>query len=965
MGVPALFRWLANKYPKIVERVIEEQPVTIQGTEIPVDLSKQNPNGTEFDNLYLDMNGIVHPCCHPENKVAPATENEMMIEIFKYTERIIAMVRPRKLLYLALDGVAPRAKMNQQRSRRFRTAKESREKLEDEERLISDLKASGKVIDPASQPKKEWDSNCITPGTPFMSNLATCLRYWIADKLNTDPGWKNLKVILSDANVPGEGEHKIMDFIRSQRTNPNHDPNTRHVIYGLDADLIMLSLATHEPHFKVLREDVFFNEGIIKGCFVCGQTGHQANQCLGKPKQKQGEFDEKGKVTGIKPYVFLDVQILREYLEIELNVPSIPFPFDLENALDDWVFLCFFVGNDFLPHLPSLEIREGAIDTLTTIWKKILPIAGDYLTKNGRVQLNCVQHLVTELGFIEDDIFRRRRERIPILPVRGVDPNVRAQSNSDLVANRAAVRLANIQVADSLRAELNGQILPSKQKEDSAAGGTKRKADEMSESGLEATDDSQGTESTEKTFESQDTVRLWEPGFKERYYRSKFHVELSDTQFRREVVKNYVEGLCWVLQYYFQGVPSWKWYYPYHYAPFASDFVDIADINIKFDLGKPFKPFEQLMGVLPAASKEHLPKALAQLMIDKESEINDFYPEDFEIDLNGKKFAWQGVALLPFIEESRLLAALEKVYPNLNEEETNRNSNGSEILCFGNKHKLYEELCPLYGKRNSDEPVSLKPESSGKLFGFVSPDPDCIPGSTFYSPLTEHNMPDIVNDKSLSVLYTRPPKIEEWQQKSILLPNVKFSPRVLNTQDHEFVRNGNSKRRDQGGRRGFVYQNNRQDINRSAHERQEYGGSRRNTKQGWYQGPSQQQQYTTSHSGYASHPYDAQRSYSQYYDSNSQYSTYNSNSQSARQAYQSIKGHYDPTNSNSSQYYREGQQTTQANSRWQHPTYPYPQSGDYRNNDVNHNQYGNNQYNSNNPPNRPFTGYPPHQPSRR
>ena len=102
MGVPALFRWLSNKYPKIISGVIEEQPYEVNGEEVPVDISRPNPNGEEMDNLYLDMNGIVHPCTHPEGKPPPANEQEMMLEIFKYTERVVNMVRPRKLLLIAI-----------------------------------------------------------------------------------------------------------------------------------------------------------------------------------------------------------------------------------------------------------------------------------------------------------------------------------------------------------------------------------------------------------------------------------------------------------------------------------------------------------------------------------------------------------------------------------------------------------------------------------------------------------------------------------------------------------------------------------------------------------------------------------------------------------------------------------------------------------------------------------------------
>jgi 5'-3' exoribonuclease 2 len=102
MGVPSFFRWLSRKYPKIISDVVEERPLQIEEDEIPIDIRGPNPNGTEFDNLYLDMNNIVHPCAHPEDRPAPKNQDEMMVEIFKYIERLVNMVRPRKLLFMAV-----------------------------------------------------------------------------------------------------------------------------------------------------------------------------------------------------------------------------------------------------------------------------------------------------------------------------------------------------------------------------------------------------------------------------------------------------------------------------------------------------------------------------------------------------------------------------------------------------------------------------------------------------------------------------------------------------------------------------------------------------------------------------------------------------------------------------------------------------------------------------------------------
>jgi 5'-3' exonuclease len=81
MGVPAFFRWLVSKYPKVVADVLEERETVVEGTVIPLDLSAPNPNDIEYDNLYVDMNGLIHPCSHPEERDAPSTGQFLNVEI--------------------------------------------------------------------------------------------------------------------------------------------------------------------------------------------------------------------------------------------------------------------------------------------------------------------------------------------------------------------------------------------------------------------------------------------------------------------------------------------------------------------------------------------------------------------------------------------------------------------------------------------------------------------------------------------------------------------------------------------------------------------------------------------------------------------------------------------------------------------------------------------------------------------
>lgn len=102
-------------------------------------------------------------------------------------------------------------------------------------------------------------------------------------------------------------------------------------------------------------------------------------------------------------------------------------------------------------------------------------------------------------------------------------------------------------------------------------------------------------------------------------------------------------------------------------------------------------------------SRKHIPEVFQELMINEDSPILDFYPEKFEIDMNGKKMSWQGVALLPFIDETRLLGAMAPKYPQLSEDEVQRNKWGSNVLYVSESHPLYSSIEGLYAKRRKKD----------------------------------------------------------------------------------------------------------------------------------------------------------------------------------------------------------------------------------------------------------------------
>jgi len=380
------------------------------------------------------MNGIIHTSTNSGNCSRPKNEDEIIKSVFACIDRIFSIVRPRKLLYIAIDGVAPRAKLNQQRSRRFLEVKETLDKTEEIERIKSEILANGGFL-PEDQNQKEktelFDENCITPGTSFMSHLANCLRYYIYNRMNTNLAWRSIKIILSDANVPGEGEHKIITYIRRQRVQPDYNPNTHHVLYGTDADLIILGLATHERYITIMRDE--FNPNKPRLCDICRQLGHDMKECKGIPKGKLGQYNHLSSNHIKTKYIFADLSILREKLLQSLpKNDQLSYKWDFERFLDDWVFICLLVGNDFLPNSPSFEIYEHVIDDLLNIYVKYVLKSNDYLTDNGKLKIKFLEIILIEFGKNEDEKFKNRHKVNQQYQNNGQSSNIQAKPSLNL-----------------------------------------------------------------------------------------------------------------------------------------------------------------------------------------------------------------------------------------------------------------------------------------------------------------------------------------------------------------------------------------------------------------------------------------------------------------------------------------------------------------------------------------------------
>eukprot|EP01062_Namystynia_karyoxenos_P061708 TRINITY_DN5414_c0_g2_i1.p1 TRINITY_DN5414_c0_g2~~TRINITY_DN5414_c0_g2_i1.p1 ORF type:complete len:730 (+),score=213.47 TRINITY_DN5414_c0_g2_i1:75-2192(+) len=364
MGIPQFINWLVQRCPKCLDAA----------AEAPADTPPEDPNPRlpVFDCLYLDLNGAVHSACHNPDDPLPArgAEEEMLFRTIAAIDEVVSLVRPRRLLFIAIDGVAPEAKWREQRQRRFRKAAE-----------LASQQQPG-----VRRRRAPWDPNSISPATPFMEKLRQALRWYCFDRANQDPLLSRLSIVLSDSSVPGEGEHKIVHQMRQMRLQPGYDANTSHCIYGRDADLIALALGTHEHR--------------VGGGTIARQLPPDASR-----------FD------------LVSVATVREYLAADLDHLSGKLTalggFRFERCVRDFVLLAMLVGSDVAPAVPSTGIIDGGLETLFEHYRIHIDELGGYLiSEEGDLALEPFARLMEHAAQREERVLARQLRA----PPRGTDP---------------------------------------------------------------------------------------------------------------------------------------------------------------------------------------------------------------------------------------------------------------------------------------------------------------------------------------------------------------------------------------------------------------------------------------------------------------------------------------------------------------------------------------------------------------
>ncbi|VDD75217.1 unnamed protein product [Mesocestoides corti] len=471
------------------------------------------------------------------------------------------------------------------------------------------------------------------------------------------------------------------------------------------------------------------------------------------------------------PFCLIHLSVLREYIELEFKCleSQLSFPYNLERIIDDWIFLGYLLGNDFIPHLPNMHIHAESLTTLWDAYQVVLPQLDGYLHDFGQLNLERFHVLISELAKFDLNWFEDRaadqrwmqgkhgarmareleqlgkgsaKSKTPplaaaeaIAPFFGACDDAVPQDCALGDSTKSPLPTGSKDNVDTELAEFFGELTAegSVNKEEShEAVEASVLSDGEGDDSEDSEEDSQEDEEEEEEEGDGDLENLGEiwhdkngdsvnafsadEDFDEdavayRMHRQYYYAEKLKIDIRGEskavskdfveaallpICREYVKTLQWVLDYYFTTVVDWKYFYPYHYSPFASDLVIFTKRFIKGGVDydnrenwagftpntKPLLPFEQQMFIMPPSSASILPPPYRWLLATSGTPVSEFFPEDFETDINGKLAEWEAVVLIPFIDEAKMLAAMAPCTQHLSPVDAKRNVHRGHLLLL-------------------------------------------------------------------------------------------------------------------------------------------------------------------------------------------------------------------------------------------------------------------------------------------
>jgi 5'-3' exonuclease len=515
MGIPLYFKKLTNEFENIVVN--------------------QKPFET-CDRLFLDFNCAIHKCvysmkCDITNAFISKSEFEILLieECKKMIDKLYHLILPTKLMYVSIDGVAPMAKISQQRKRRY-FSDWKRNELINKSTKLGKIKECEKLC-------HEWNSNAITPGTLFMKKLINELTIY-GNKFKLE---HNIDLILDYQK--GEGEHNICNYI--ERTRYDNSSTLIDVIYGMDADMILLGMLSYNcNNTYLLRESTTDNKQFVY--MILKNTS----------KQIYEQFCN--------------------YVECSRDDTNINF------YIKCYVFLTFILGNDFIPNITYISLRnDGLVKLLIAYRQSYQKLNVHILDQHSKINLDFLVSLFDVLSKNEDSEYHK------------------CETNYYNFTNNM-----------NQNSKKNNFI----------------------------ENETQLIEQYPKYKKFPSVINVNKPGWRRNYYYYLFENNLN-TDIIKRTCTSYVQGLIWVANYYFEKKSNEFWFYPFMYSP---SFIDLSNyVNLLHNLEdetyirkyhRDITDLDQLLMVLPPSSSYLIPnEKYREYYTNIKLGLVHLFPKDFEI----------------------------------------------------------------------------------------------------------------------------------------------------------------------------------------------------------------------------------------------------------------------------------------------------------------------------------------------